>query len=69
MFLEISQNSQENNCAREALFNKVAGLRPVKTLEKLLIRWGGNFDRIKRKWLMWKRDSILTNDSPDFIIK
>ena len=50
-------------------FNKVAGLRPVKTLEKLLIRWGGNFDRIKRKWLIWKRDSILTNDSPDFIIK
>ena len=27
-FLEISQNKQENNCAR-VIFNKVAGLRPA----------------------------------------
>ena len=27
MFLEISQNSQENTCARVSFFNKVAGLR------------------------------------------
>ena len=27
VFLEISQNSQENNCARVSSFNKVAGLR------------------------------------------
>ena len=34
-FLEISQNSQENTCARVFL-NKVAGLRPVILLKKRL---------------------------------
>ena len=29
MFLEISQKSQENTCARDSFFNKVAGQRPV----------------------------------------
>ena len=29
VFLEISQNSQENTCARAFLFHKVAGVRPV----------------------------------------
>ena len=33
-FLEISQNSQENNCARVSFFNKVAGLRPATLLKK-----------------------------------
>ena len=28
VLLEISQNSQEDTCARVSLFNKVAGLRP-----------------------------------------
>ena len=28
VFLEISQNSQENTCARVSFFHKVAGLRP-----------------------------------------
>ena len=35
VFLEISQNSQENTCAR-AFFNKVAGLRPPALLKKKL---------------------------------
>ena len=35
VFLEISQNSQENTCAR-VLFNKVAGLRPATLLKKRL---------------------------------
>ena len=30
VFLEISQNSQENTCARVSFFNKVASLRPAK---------------------------------------
>ena len=34
VFLEISQNSQENTCARVSFFNKVAGLRPVTLLKK-----------------------------------
>ena len=34
-FLEISQNSHENTCARVFL-NKVAGLRPVTLLKKRL---------------------------------
>ena len=29
LFLEISQNSQENTCARVSFFRKVAGLRPT----------------------------------------
>ena len=33
MFLEISQNSQENTCAR-VFFNKVACLRPATLLKK-----------------------------------
>ena len=28
VFLEMSQNSQENTCARASFYNKVAGLRP-----------------------------------------
>ena len=33
VFLEISQNSQENTCAR-VFFNEVAPLRPVTLLKK-----------------------------------
>ena len=42
IFLEISQSSQENTCARVSVlikflfFNKVAGLRPVTLLKKSL---------------------------------
>ena len=36
VFLEISQNSQENTCARVSFFNKVAGLRPATLLKKRL---------------------------------
>ena len=35
VFLEISQNSQENTCARDS-FNKVVGLRPAILLKKSL---------------------------------
>ena len=35
-FLKISQNSQENTCARDSFFNKVAGLRPAILLKKSL---------------------------------
>ena len=34
VFLEISQNSQESNCARVSFFNKVAGPRPATLLKK-----------------------------------
>ena len=34
LFLKISQNSQENNCARVSFFNKTAGLRPATLLKK-----------------------------------
>ena len=34
VFLETSQNSQENTCARVSLFNKVVGLRPATLLKK-----------------------------------
>ena len=33
VFLEISQNLQENTCAR-VFFNKVAGLRPATLLKR-----------------------------------
>ena len=35
VFLEISQNWQENACARDSL-NKVAGLRPATLFKKSL---------------------------------
>ena len=34
MFLEISQNSQENTCARVSFFNKAADLRSSTLLKK-----------------------------------
>ena len=34
VFLEISQNSQENTCPRCLFFDKVAGLRPTTLLKK-----------------------------------
>ena len=36
VFLQISQNSQENTCARVSFFDKVAGLRPATLLKKRL---------------------------------
>ena len=36
VFLEISQNSQENTCARISFFNKVAGLSSATLLKKRL---------------------------------
>ena len=36
VFLEISQNSQENTCARVPFFNKAAVLRPATFLKKRL---------------------------------
>ena len=36
VFLKISQNSQENTCARVFFFNKFAGLRPATLLKKRL---------------------------------
>ena len=36
VFLEILQNSQENTCARDSFFNKVAGLRPATLFKKSL---------------------------------
>ena len=36
VFLEISQNSQENTYARVFFFNKVASLRPATLLKKRL---------------------------------
>ena len=36
VFLEISENSQENTRARVSLFNKVAALRPATLLKKRL---------------------------------
>ena len=36
MLLEIFQDSQENTCARDSFFNKVAGLSPATLLKKSL---------------------------------
>ena len=38
VFLKISQNSQENTCAKVSFFNKVAGLGPAALLKKRLWR-------------------------------
>ena len=54
LFLEISQNSQENTCAR-ASFNKVAALSPATSLKKR--RWHGCFPVNFAKFL---RMSFLT---------
>ena len=34
VFLEISQNLQEDTCARVSFFNKVAGFRPATLFKK-----------------------------------
>ena len=34
VFLKISQNSQQNTCARVSFLNKVAGPRPATLLKK-----------------------------------
>ena len=34
VFWKISQNSQENTCARVSFFNKVAGLKPATLLKR-----------------------------------
>ena len=36
VFLEISQNSQENTCSQSLFLNKVAGLRPATLFKKRL---------------------------------
>ena len=36
VFLEISEHTQENTCARVSFFNKVAGLKPATLLKKRL---------------------------------
>ena len=36
VFLEISEHSQENTCARVSFFNKIAGLKPATLLKKRL---------------------------------
>ena len=36
VFLEISQNSQQNTCARVSFFNNVAGVRPATLFENRL---------------------------------
>ena len=51
MFLEISQNSQENTCTR-ASFNKVAGLKPEAYKPATQVC---NF--IKKR--LWHRSGIL----------
>ena len=42
LFLKISQNSQENICARISFFNKTAGLRPATLFKKTL--WHRSFE-------------------------
>ena len=50
MLLKISQNSQENTCARVSFFNKVAGLRSATLLKKRLWhkRFPVNFAKLLR---------------------
>ena len=54
MFLEISQNSQGNTCAR-VFFNKVASLRPATLLKKRLWHRG-----VPVKFAKFLRTLILT---------
>ena len=57
VFLEISQNSQENTCARVSFFNKVAGLKPATLLKKRL--WHSCFPV---KFAKFPRTPFLTED-------
>ena len=49
VFLEISEHSQENTCARVSFFNKVAGLKPATLLKKRL--WHRRFPMNAVKFL------------------
>ena len=49
VFLEISQNSQENTCAGVSFFNKVAGLSPAILLKNRLAHvFSGEFCEISK---------------------
>ena len=50
VFLEISQNSQENTCAKVSFFKKVAGLTPANLLKKRL--WHSYFSANFEKFLI-----------------
>ena len=54
VFLEISQDSQENTCARVSLFNKVAGFSWWLLLKKLIRRqaWKSNNNEIQKHFLV-----------------
>ena len=58
MFSEISQNSQENTCARVSVFNKVAGLTEILLKKRL---WHRCFPVYFAKFL---RAPFLQNRTP-----
>ena len=69
VFLEVSQNSQENTCARVSFFDKLADLRPAILLINRLWRrfFPVNFAKFLRtlfltehlRWLLLKRFYII----------
>ena len=64
MFLEISQNSQKNTCARVSLLHKVAGLRSATLLKKRL--WHKCFSVNFAKFL---RTPFLQNTSRRLLLE
>ena len=62
VFVEISQNSQENTCAR-VFFNKVLGLRPATLLKKIL--WYRcfpvNFSKFLRTLFFYRTPSMAAS--------
>ena len=69
VFLEISQNSQENTCARVSFFNKVAGLKNIlfwKNVEPLKLKHYMIFvdNKLKKKEKKKKKCRGLSESAP-----
>ena len=63
VFLEISQNSEENTCA-SLCFNKVAGLRPATLLKQRLWRrcFPVNFAKFLRKFFVHRTPPVAASE-------
>ena len=68
VFLEISQNSQENTCA-SLFLNKVAGLKPATFLKKRLWHrsFPVNFEKFLRAPFLQNTFGRLNSESPNFL--
>ena len=62
VFLEISQNSQENTCVRVSFFNKVAGAYSFIKKETLAQVFSCEFCEISKKTFSYRTPLVAPSD-------